>query len=580
MEEEGKESKAGDPEFKELPVAALPHLENAAPAAPEIEPAKKTDAPQEVSRPADGWNPQDFTEPIKKEQKASWILVAKIFAFFQFGEPLNGRFKPWVYYIIYMVVIAYNFPCVIDEIKDSGYVKLWVPGLILYLMIQPKKNFLMIIEYMLISFPLTFMITAVLLGNAMRKQTLFSGTWEYQKIDSYDASLRESIISGFSGRVSFDFICHKLYYATWRKVLYAGVALRDWVIWPLRPKLKTHTAQSIYELVSDTSLVFSLSRKSEHVDELNIGVFSSIERPPYCIELHKDTKTAKVMLFNKEVAPNDKDLQECLSLAVPMYSHSFVHFHLPAVVCLYSDYLQNHSVATRTSVIGKLLYRHTRFNLVYNFLGHRGVDSTSYAFGTFPRGLSTTPEQFLKVNIARTQEFYRWKKFTPDGISTLGTLAECDSRGAKNYQYHAPPDFNQFPDYDFTKLMRQYYEAIEKYVDSFNIPQGDIDALADFIHACIPELKQFTKSNVALLHTAIWQMTALHSLDHFSFYQWRDYAVYAHPEDPWYQVTGRFFSDVYVQPYGSITTNEKFEKVCPQIRGLKWKDHVYNSISF
>lgn len=82
-----------------------------------------------------------------------------------------------------------------------------------------------------------------------------------------------------------------------------------------------------------------------------------------------------------------------------------------------------------------------------------------------------------------------------------------------------------------------------------------------------------------MLVTLIWQVSVLHSMDHYMIYQQREYMAFGDPTDPWNVAVSNFALDTYVLPF--FAPGEKEELVNNvDITGLTNWDWICNSISF
>ena len=391
--------------------------------------------------------------------------------------------------------------------------------------------------------------------------------WDYNIKNDTDASIVEPQHSDLSKRLASDFL-HNKYDA------YMHQAQRN--INHVMPSVirnqvaKRFTEDSLYNFITTTSLAFSCSPDGSTLD---LTVFNRVPEDPtrkrpkvpgFIFRLDHDAHKAYVFDENHEmVAPDHVDVCVCLSTSLLAFTHSFVHFHLPSTVALFADQLMHHP-KKKDSRLAILLERHTRFNLFYNYAGHNLFTPIQSQDWTFPHCFRITQSDFNFLNISRTQHYYY--------------LTESNQSG---HNVDNMPQYKDKPYFDsrfmFHKEVEAYYDVIDNYVRSFGIEKDLLDDMVTFIQECVPSIQ--IEDPLTMLTTMVWQVSVLHSSDHFHIWEQHEYMAFGDPNDPWNCAVSKYVLDTYAHPFMSPGQDEELSNHV-DIMGLPNWEIMCSSISF
>jgi hypothetical protein len=391
--------------------------------------------------------------------------------------------------------------------------------------------------------------------------------WDYNRENNVDERIVEPSDKELSKRVLGDFLSHKHGAYVRRSLKLMNHVMPSYIRGTVA---KTLNETSIYNFVTTTSLSFSCAPDGLSLDlSLLNRVPSDPDRkhpklPAYTFRL--DHKNRKAYVLDDKDIPVDSDTPEVavvLSTALLAYTHSFVHFHLPTTMAVFSDQLLHHH-AKKFSKLAELLHRHTRFNLVFNYAGHNMFFPVKKQTWTFPYCFRITQKDFSYLNIARTQHYYYMT-----GKKQLGNVVTPSA------QYKDKWDFDDR--FAFHRMTKMYYEYVDTYVRGFGV---EADLLEEFVAFLKIHVDSITvKDPMTMLVTLIWQVSVFHSLDHCAIYNQREHMAFGDPTDPWNVAASRYTLDTYVKPFAAPGEREHLSEYM-DIVGLPNWDQLVSSISF
>eukprot|EP00978_Attheya_sp_CCMP212_P006824 scaffold15918_cov57-Attheya_sp.AAC.1 len=391
--------------------------------------------------------------------------------------------------------------------------------------------------------------------------------WDYNVKNAVDERIVEPSDKQLSKLVLDDFLFNKHGAYIRRSLKLMNDVMPSYIRGTVAKKLNE---TSIYNFIATTSLSFSCAPDGLTLD---LSIFNRVPNDPerkhpilpaYWFKL--DHENRKVQVFNDKDKPVDAGTPEVavvLSTALLAYTHSFVHFHFPEAIAVFSDQLM-HDPVKKFSKLAELLNRHTRFNLVFNYAGHNMFFPVQKQNWTFPYCFRITQNDFSFLNIARTQHYYYMT-----GKKQLGKVVTASS------QYKDKWDFDDR--FAFHRMTKMYYEYVDTYVRGFGVEANLLEELVAFLKVHVDSIT--IKDPMTMLVTLIWQVSVFHSLDHSGIYQQREHMAFGDPTDPWNVACSRYTLDTYVDPFASPGKNEYLSEYM-DIAGLPGWDRLVSSISF
>ena len=330
---------------------------------------------------------------------------------------------------------------------------------------------------------------------------------------------------------------------------------------------KKFTEDSLYNFITTTSLAFSCSSDGSTLD---LTIFNRVPEDPtrkrpkvpgFIFRLDHDAHKAYVFDENHElVAPDNADVCICLSTSVLAFTHSFVHFHLPSTVALFADQLM-HDPKKKDSRLAMLLERHTRFNLFFNYAGHNLFTPIKSQDWTFPHCFRITQNDFNFLNVSRTQHYYYLTHSNQSGHNVDNMPKQTElwlslhvSQGSGG----------------LLRCHRQLRTIIgvEEYL---------LADMVAFIRECVPSIQ--IEDPLTMLVTMIWQVSVMHSSDHFHIWVQHEYMAFGDPNDPWNCAVSKYVLDTYARPFMSPGQKEELSNHVDIIGFPNW-EIMCSSISF
>ena len=120
-------------------------------------------------------------------------------------------------------------------------------------------------------------------------------------------------------------------------------------------------------------------------------------------------------------------------------------------------------------------------------------------------------------------------------------------------------------------------ELVVVAVDSFGIENHLLDEMVAFIKECVPSIH--IEDPLTMLVTMIWQVSALHSNDHYNIWAQHEYMAFGDPNDPWNCAVSKYVLDTYAHPFMAPGENEELSNHV-DITGLPYWQIMCSSISF
>ena len=317
------------------------------------------------------------------------------------------------------------------------------------------------------------------------------------------------------------------------------------------------TPAALYSLIVTTGLA-----RYVRDDVLDLKYFENIGMPTATIDLDHDLGVATPQSFDKE-SPNeamDRAQRACF-LAVPLHYHSFVHFHVPTAMAIYSNRIKQ-------GKFRKFLKLHTRYTLVYNNGGINASSSDLFCDTMLPDYSNRRASDSI---LARVQQYWNIVKQTNLSLPPAKEIANPD-----NFTMDWMPSLNS--DLPFCRKIMSFYPHIRSYVESQNFSEEELNDFSSWFSDNVYPIPDDMKNTVIPLSYLVWSNSVVHSLEHAEYYKWKENARYGPKteNDAWY----RYFMNTYTQPYGSMFRNEKLSKYIPSIKNLDGWDCCYVSIQF
>lgn len=391
--------------------------------------------------------------------------------------------------------------------------------------------------------------------------------WDYDTTNETDDSIVEPQISDLSKRLKSDFLSNKHGPYVHRALALMNNVMPRYIRGQVAKPLNE---TSLYNFITSTTLSFSCAPDGNSLD---LSLFNRVPRdlsrkhdilPAYTFKLDHDNRKAYVFdVKDKPVPPNEPNVAVVLSSALLAFTHSFVHFHLPTSMALFADKLMG-DPGKKKSRLATLLDRHSRFTLVFNYAGHNMFFPVQNQNWSFPYCFRITQKDFAFLNIARTQHYYKLTAENQTGhfISNMS-------------QYKDKIEFDDR--FVFHRMVKTYYDYIDSYVRDFGIEANLLEEFMDYVKKLVPTIK--VEDPMTMLVTLIWQVSILHSMDHYMIYQQREYMAFGDPTDPWNVAVSNFVLDTYVKPFLIPGQKEELANHV-DITGLPNWDWMCNSISF
>lgn len=384
---------------------------------------------------------------------------------------------------------------------------------------------------------------------------LFKSTGSYQQaynskyndVTAYHSSFKDICLIDYASALVFkmpllvkDRICYRLI----RRFFDKGMS-RDL------------SKSTMYEMIVSTGL-------SRYVRNniLDLKYFENIGMNTAIIELDHQQKMAIPLPQPGETSNQTMDrAQRACFLAVPIHYHSFVHFHAPTAMAIYSNMISNGKLKT-------LLKRHTRYTLVYNNGGISASSSDFFCNTLLPDYSNKRASDSI---LSRVQQYWNITKHLTPSLPPAREIANSD-----NFTMNWQPDLSD--GLAFERKIMSFYPYIRSYVQSHNLTADELLNFSRWFSENIYPIPESIQATEIPLTYLIWSNSVVHSLEHAEYYKWKAYARYGPKtdNDAWY----RYFMNVYAKPYGALFRNEKLHKHIPEIKDLDGADDSYVSIQF
>lgn len=376
------------------------------------------------------------------------------------------------------------------------------------------------------------------------QQTFLS---KHNDVTAYHSSPRDISIRDYASTLFFKaplMILNRIYYVIKRR------------FFDSKPS-EDLTPVTLYSLIVTTGLA-----RYVRDNRLDLRYFENIGMPTAIIDLDHHSKTATPESFNKETPTDTMDrAQRACFLAVPLHYHSFVHFHAPTAMAVYSNTIES-------GKFRKFLRLHTRYTLVYNNAGISASSSDLFCDTMLPDYSNRRASDSI---LARIQQYWNITKQTNPSLPPAREIANPD-----NFIMDWIPSLDT--SLPFCRKLMSFYPHIRSYVESQNFSLEELTKFSSWFNDNIYPIPDDIKNTEIPLSYLVWSNSVVHSLEHAEYYQWKEHARYGSKtdNDSWY----RFFMSTYTKPYGSIFRNEKLSKYIPSIKDLDGADSCYVSIQF
>ena len=370
---------------------------------------------------------------------------------------------------------------------------------------------------------------------------------KHNDVTAYHSNTRDISIQDYASMVFF-----KVPSIIFRRAIY-GIKRR---FFDKKPSEDLAPA-TLYSLIAATGLARYVRENT-----LNLQYFENIGMSTATIDLDHALKIATPQPIDEETLTETMDrAQRACFLAIPLHYHSFVHFHSPTAMAVYSNDI-------KPGKFRSFLKRHTRYTLVYN---NGGIDASSSDLFCDTMIPDYSNRRASDSIFSRVQQYWNITKQTNPSLPPAKTIANPD-----NFTMNWIPSLDN--DLPFCQKIMSFYPHVRSYVESQNFSSKELNDFSNWLSDNIYPISDEIKNTMIPLSYLVWSNSVAHSLEHAEFYKWIAYARFGPKtkNDAWY----RYFMSTYTQPYGSIFRNEKLSNFIPSIKNLDGADSCYVSIQF